>query len=339
MRAIARLLVLCLSLPCLPAFAENLATLYQVREAVASQQPEARDQGIQRALDTLLMRLTGNRNAAQNPALAALRKDPQQVIGQYGYEGDVLVVDFDPVSTDRSLRQAGLPLWGTNRPSVLVWWLNETAEGANLLGDGQDAAKPVRDAGEHRGLPLRLPLADLSEQLVATPAALEAAQPDALRPVSERYAADALLAVHAREENGAWRAQWRLWLGEQPEQGIAEAANGVALADAVMLAVSERLAPRFVVAPGAASSLTLEVQGADLGRYAELDRVLEPFGARLTRVEGDRLTYQVNASAEQLRAQLALVHLQEVGADSPPAEGAPQPAAQPAPTGVLRFRW
>lgn len=339
MRAIARLLVLSLSLSSLSALAENVTTLYQVREPVSSQQPEARDQGLARALDALLVRLTGDRKAAENPALAGLRKDPQQVIGQYAYEGDALVVEFDPVSTDRSLRQAGLPLWGANRPSLLVWWLNENADGATLVGDGQEAGGALRTAGDYRGLPLRLPLADLSEQLVATPEALEAAQPDALRPVSERYAADALLAVHAREENGAWHAQWRLWLGESAEQGSAEGANPAALADAVMLAVAERLAPRFVAAPGAGSDLTVEVQGVDLSRYAELERLLTPLGGRLLQVDGDRLRYRVTATVEQLRAQLALAHLQEVTGEPAPAPAEGQPAPAPAANdGVLRFR-
>lgn len=337
---VIRLLVLCLSLFSLPTFAATVGDLYQVREPVASQQPEERNQALQRALDTLVLRLTGDPAALKNPAVAELRKDPQQLISQYGYEGDALVVDFDPATSERSLRQAGLALWSANRPAILAWWLNEAAGGANLVGDGQDSAAPVRRAAQHRGLPLRLPLADLNEQIVGTADNLTAARPDALREASDRYAADALLAVRAREDGGKWQANWRLWLGDSLEQGSAEGADSAALADAVMLAVSERLAPRFVAAPGAANDLTLEIHKSDLTRYAELERLLEPFGARLKKVEGDRLVYQVRSSPEQLRAQLALSGLQEVqAADAPVDAGQPvapiqQPAAQ-----VLRFSW
>lgn len=335
MRLIARLLVLCLPLFSLPSVAATVSDLYQVREPVASQQPEERQAALGRALETLVLRLTGSREAAQSPALAELRKDPQQIVSQYGYEADSLLVDFDPLSTDRSLRQAGLPLWGANRPAIMTWWLNDGSAGSSLVGDGQDSAAPLQRAAQHRGLPLRLPLADLGEQLVATPENLGASEPDALRSASERYAADALLAVQAREDNGQWHAEWRLWLGDAREQGKAQGADQAALADAVLLALSERLAPRFVAAPGAASNLTLEVQGADLARYAELQRILEPFAAQLQRVEGDRLIYRVNASAEQLRAQLALANLQEMPAEVAPvdtaaATAAPADASQPA---------
>lgn len=333
MRLSVRLISLCLSLLCLPALAAPVSGLYQVREAVADQESATRDAAMQRALQTLVQRLTGDAKALQKPELEGLRKDPQQIISQYGYEGEALLVEFDPASTDRQLRQAGLALWGSNRPAILSWWLNETPEGTQLIGESQSAAGPLREAAKHRGLPLRLPLADLGEQLVATPESLTANDPQALREASERYGADALLAVRASESAGTWQAQWRLWLGDDREQGKAEGTDQAALADAVLLAVSERLAPRFLVKPGAAQSLTLVIEGADLSRFSALERLLEPFAARLVEIEGQRLVYEVNASAEQLRAQLALGQLHE--AEAPAEQLAPVegevPAGQPAP--------
>ena len=333
----------CLSLVSLASHAETLNNLYQVREPVSSQAPGERDQATQRALETLVLRLTGDSKALQNPGLAALRKDPQQIISQYGYDAgppESLQVDFDPASTDRALRQAGLPLWGSNRPSILGWWLTDSSEGSSLVGDGQASAAPLRRAAQHRGLPLRLPLADLNEQIVATAPNLEGADPAPLRAASERYGADALLAVHASEEGGQWQAKWRLWLGDQKEQGSVQGADVSALADAVLLAVSQRLAPRFVVKPGASSEQLLEVQGMNLERYAALGRLLEPFGGRLQSVEGDRSVYRVSGSAEQLRAQLSLARLQEVPAGAAPVQPTVDGATpEPAPAVQLRFRW
>ncbi|SEP08898.1 DUF2066 domain-containing protein [Pseudomonas sp. NFACC39-1] len=352
MRFFKLLSVGCLSLISVASHAENLNNLYQVLEPVSSQAPQERDQATLRALDTLVLRLTGDAKAAQNPGLAAIRKDPQQIILQYGYDAgppESLKVDFDPASTDRALRSAGLSLWGANRPAILGWWLNDSAEGSNLVGDGQGSAEPLRRAAQHRGLPLHLPLADLSEQIVATAPNLEGSDPAPLREASQRYGADALLAVHAKEEGGQWQATWRLWQGDQREQGNAQGADPAALADAVMLAVSQRLAPRFVTKPGVATEQLLEVQGMNLERYAALGRLLEPFGGQLQRVEGDRIIYRVNGSAEQLKAQLALAKLQEIPAGEavapvpvaqPAADGSiPAAAPSPEPTANLRFRW
>ena len=334
----------CLSFFSLASHAEILTGLYQVREPVTSQSPEERTQATQKALQTLVLRLTGDAKAVQNPGLEAIRKDPQQIISQYGYDAgppQSLQVDFDPVSTDKALRQAGLSLWGSNRPALLSWWLSDSVDGSSLVGDGQTAAEPLRRAAQHRGLPLRLPLADLNEQLVATVENLEGSNPAPLKEASERYGADALLAVHAREEAGQWQAKWRLWLGDQQEQGNAQASDQAALADAVLLAVSERLAPRYVVKPGVSREQLLEVQGMTLERYAVLGRLLEPFGGQLKRVDADRVVYQVNGSAEQLRSQLNLAHLQELPAGDASAVmnagQAPGVVATPAPQ--LRFGW
>ncbi|WP_432219004.1 DUF2066 domain-containing protein [Pseudomonas kribbensis] len=351
MRLCKLLLVGCLSLVSLASQAENVKGLYQVREPVNGQSPEERDRATQAALDTLVLRLTGDPKAPQNPGLAPIRKDPQQIISQFGFDAgppEVLKVDFDPATTEQALRRAGLSLWGASRPSILSWWLNDSTEGSSLVGDGQASAAPLRRAAQHRGLPLRLPLADLSEQLVATAPTLEGTDPAPLHAASERYNADALLAVHAREEGGQWQAKWHLWLGDQKEAGSVQGADQAAVADAVMLAVAERLAPRFVAKPGASGQQTLEVQGMNLEHYATLLRMLEPFGVRLESVDADRIVYRVNGSADQLRAQLSLAKLQEMPAEAP-APVAPQPAVPgsapvvapaPAPAAPsLRFRW
>jgi len=345
------LLATCITLSSVQLHAETISNLYQVREPVASQTPEERTQATQRALETLVLRLTGDAKAIANPGLASVRQDPQQIISQYGYDAgppESLQVDFDIASTDNALRSAGLPTWGSNRPSILGWWLSDSVEGSSLVGDGQSAAEPLRRAAQHRGLPLRLPLADLGEQGVGTAQNIEASDPAALRSASERYGADALLAVHAREEEGKWSGTWRLWLGNQREQGKAEGADQAALADAVLLAVSQRLATRFVAKPGASTEMTLAVEGMNLERYAQMGRLLESYGARVRTVDGDKVVYRVTGSAEQLRAQLGLAKLQEVPYQAPvvPVDAqavpgapapAPAPAAQPAPD--LNFRW
>ncbi|MGV8917457.1 MAG: DUF2066 domain-containing protein [Pseudomonas sp.] len=346
----------CLSLFSLPSFAETVTHLYQVRETVTGQTPDERTQATQRALDTMILRLTGDVKALQSPGLAEVRKDPQQIISKYGYEAgppESLLVDFDPASTDALLRKAGMSLWGSNRPAILTWWLNDATEGSNLVGDGQPAAEPLRRAAQHRGLPLRLPLADLSEQGIGTAKALEGSDPGPLKAASERYGADALLAVHAHEDGGQWQATWHFWQGNQREQGTATGADSAALADAVMLAVSARMAPHFAVKAGVSSALVLNVQGMTLEHYAQLGRLLDPFGAKLRSVDGDRVSYEVNASADQLRSQLSLAKLQEVpagevvavappvAAETPATPGAPPVAAvvQPPSLPQLNFRW
>lgn len=314
MRFIPRLIAMCCAVVSAHGIAAPLSDLYKVREPVASQQPEEREEAMRKALDTLVLRLTGE-PLSSDKAVAQLREDPQQLVSRYAYEGNAVIVSFDPTTTERALRTAGLSLWGADRPSILTWWLTESAEGSQLVGDAQESAAALQAAAQHRGLPMRLPLADLSEQLAATADAVSSKDPQGLREISDRYDADGLLAVLAKQSDENWEASWRLWLGDKQSQGKASGESRAAVADKVMLAVSTFLAPQYRVAPGATSEITLEVLGADVSRFAELDRLLEPFAAQLQRVESDRLVYRLRASQEQLRAQLALARLQEVPAD------------------------
>ncbi|MDU7559352.1 MAG: DUF2066 domain-containing protein, partial [Pseudomonas sp.] len=70
--------------------------------------------------------------------------------------------------------------------------------------------------------------------------------------------------------------------------------------------------------------------GFIIGIGAALIAGLFQFGGQLVSVDGNRIVYQVNGSAEQLRSQLALAQMHEVPADQ--ASATPQ-AAQ------LRFSW
>ncbi|QDD91775.1 DUF2066 domain-containing protein [Pseudomonas oryzihabitans] len=340
------------------AHAEVVDNLYQVREPVTSQQPDERNAALKRALQELVVRLTGNPQSAQTPALASALAAPESLITQYGYDAgppQVLVVNFDPAATERALGQAGLSVWGANRPVVMVWWLNDADGGATLLGDGQPASASVQRGAQSAGLPIRLPLADLNEQLAGTAANIDASDPTVLRQASERYGANALLAVHAKPQGNGWQAQWRLWNGGAVEQGSSQAADQDALAAAVLQDVASRLSKKFVSRPGTTEPLTLVADNSNFERYAQLQKVLEPLSSLLVKVEGTQLTYDLTANPDQLQAQLGLAGLQPAAAPAAPAAPMPAasgtpvdanaaptvPAAQPAPSGrtTLYFRW
>ncbi|ALZ83914.1 hypothetical protein APT59_06705 [Pseudomonas oryzihabitans] len=343
------------------ARAEVVDNLYQVREPVASQQPDERNAALKRALQVLAGRLTGNPQAGQTPGLASALAAPESLISQYSYDAgppEVLVANFDPAATERALGQAGLSVWGANRPVVMIWWLNDADSGATLLGDGQPASTGVQRGAQRAGLPIRLPLADLNEQLAGTAANIDANDPTALRQASERYGANALLAVHAKPQGNSWQAQWRLWNGGAAEQGSSQAADQDALAAAVLQDVAGRLSKKFVSRPGTTQPLTLVADNSNFERYAQLQKVLEPLSSRLVKVEGTQLTYDLTGNPDQLQAQLGLAGLQPASAPAAPASPAPAtpgapvdatvtptaPAAQPAPSAqpartTLYFRW
>ena len=325
---------------CLLAQAKPMEELYRVREPVSSQQPAVRDEALKHSLDTLLVRLTGRAEVLAVPALAAVRANPQQWITRYGYENSRLVVDFDPATVQSGLRQANLSWWGADRPSVLTWWLTDSTQGTQLLADGQGTAALVREKAQYRGIPVLIPIGDLSEQLAVTPDVLHSGAVEPLQAAAARYAAEGLLSVYAHSEGEAWQADWQLWVGDHQGRGQVTATSLPNLADAVFLAAQGFLAPFYlgksitasVPATPPSESFFLEVQGASLARFAALERILT--AGRLVFVDGDRLLYRLDGvSREAVKTQLMQAQLQEISG----AETTPAPLVTN--TSALRYRW
>lgn len=291
--------------------AEPVAGLYQVREELASQESDVRDAGLQQAFATLIQRLTGQKNAAQAPRLAAYQADPQALISRYGYEGNTLIVNFDPQSVQSALRAAHLPLWGSNRPLVLTWWLADDHQGTRLVSDGQQLATDLKIAAHYYGVPARLPIGDLDEQLLTSSDVLNQDDAQTIRQAAERYSADAVLGVYEQATGSELEAQWQLWIGDERQQGQVKADSQAALARQIFAEVNQHLAERFAIKPGQGETFTVRVAAVDLERFVLVERLLEPFAAQLQEVTKDYAQWQVRSTAEQLRAQLTLAHLKE----------------------------
>lgn len=298
-----------MSLAAVSVHAETVSDLYQVREALVSQESEVRDAGLQKAFATLVQRLTGQADAASSSQLAKYQADPQSLISRYGYEGNTLIVNFDAPSVQSALRKADLPVWGSNRPAVLAWWHIDDLDGSRLISDGQPTAKKLYAAAQYYGIPARLPLGDLDEQLMLDDDAQSKSK--AIRGSAERYTADAVVIVEQQLDGESLTAQWQFWIGDKREQGQVSASSQTQLAHDVFAQVNQHLAKRFAIKLDQGELLSLRIKGVNLERFVLVERLLEPFDAKLLGMNKNYAQWQVRSTPEQLRAQLALADLHE----------------------------
>ena len=273
------------------ADAARAVRIYEVtvREPVAAQVAPA-------AMQIALVRATGRRDAATDPALAPLVGEAQRYVrSSHPGAGGRTDVTFDGASLERAILAAGRAVWPAERPLTLVV-LDVPAEGG-----GTDAARAqVEAAASDRGLPVSIvPAATLG---LATGSI---ATRDQLIPAAQRLGADAVLL--GRGDGGAagpW--QWTLMspLVAESWSGTPEAAVQAA-ADA------------FVRVSGATTTSTdsdviVMVGGVrDLAAYAGVTRALVQLpGVRrvaLEEVAGDGARFRVTTqgSGETLAAALA----------------------------------
>jgi uncharacterized protein len=252
---------------------------------VADQSPRARLESAGAGLGQVLTRLTGltalPRNEAVDRALAA----PDLYYSQFGFrrggDGELLLhLQFVPDAVLNLIRQANLPVWRANRPTVLAWAVVDDGNGGRQILSSA-ATHPVGDAlkqrASERGLPLILPLMDLEDQLLVEPAIVWGRLSQPLLEASQRYGADILLIGRVQlQPDGNWTGSWEFWLEENVRELEQQATDPALLGAVAADLVSDELAARFAVMDtGSSRRLELAVSAVDgAADYADLLRYL-----------------------------------------------------------------
>jgi hypothetical protein len=291
----------CLRLALLPALlvvasagAVTVPNLYETAQPVDG----SRDAAFVEALRTVLVRVSGQRDAALRVGAIS---DPRKYVQRFGFTaGNVLEVGFDAASVDQLLSNAGLPIWGRERPATVVMFGVEEGGAWRWLAADTPAREreTIERIARERGLPLKWPVMDAQERSEAS------SDSPGLMQAASRYGADAVLLGRAR----GGTVQWTLLSSE----GAAQASGG--LDDGVHLA-ADTFARVFAASGSSLGSVIVEVAGiSDLNAYAATLNYLEGMtlvrGVALEQVTGDRMRFKlaVRGDAATLRRAIALDH-------------------------------
>lgn len=195
--------------------------LYSTRVEVADQGPEARQQAFREALSRTVIKLSGDRSAAQHPAVEQAARRAERLVQRFDYaeeravEGGlqrILNVHFDRQALNRLLLDADIAFWGRERPDVLVWLAMETEGQRRMVGqsDRQDVTDFILTA-EERGLHVFLPLLDLEEQRRVPEAELWGGYTDGVAEMAFRYGVETFLVGRLTQQaTGSYSARWEL---------------------------------------------------------------------------------------------------------------------------------
>jgi hypothetical protein len=148
------------------------------------------------ALRQVVVRLTGHRSAASDPALAPLYSDAAMLVQTFrsGAAGQV-VVAFDSETLDSRLGKAGQRVWGRERPATLVVLVSgATGAPARLLSPAAVVLrKDLAATAQARGLPLAWPTGLPSGIEEARYQDALAARLDPLLDLARQYGAEGVL--------------------------------------------------------------------------------------------------------------------------------------------------
>ena len=166
--------------------------------AVDDQSQRSQDSALKSAFKQVMIKITGNKDALQNPGVKAALRTPQAYLRSYRFdfqEGEILyVAEFDKIKLNELLQREGLPLWGERRPETLLWLATEDSESGERQLLDETTPSEMREhlsaKAKERGLPLSFPLMDLTDRSTISIYDVWGRFVQSLTQASHRYSVD-----------------------------------------------------------------------------------------------------------------------------------------------------
>lgn len=345
MRYLAWLMI---GLMSLPAFALTKVNLYQTEVVLDQQQDNADEAARAAGLQQVIVRASGNKDAANNSVVQKALGRTSQYLNQISYaqQGDNKVVrmGFSAPNVRSLLTEAQLPFWPQERANLLVWLVEESDYDRSITWEHSDSAllQQLRSAASQRGLPLTVPVGDFDDITGVQISDLWGGFTRPISQASQRYATDAVLVVRAQGTDLRWtlydqQADRMVAAPKAPLNGQASGADAATqmvdeLSDyyAKQSAVvvngesSQAVLAAFKPIGGAIAFFTLEEQLQRLSSVASLD---------IVKIQGDEVTFKVNLLTSEAEFEQEALRIGAVGKrEAPPAPLAvPVPEVTPQP--------
>jgi len=247
--------------------------LYEVDVPVANQGADERTEAARVGLATVLTRITGEDDLTGFDAVAEALRTPERYFIGYEYrtgttpEVPLLVrLSFAPDAVRGLASGNGLPLWSSNRPTVIAWVAVDAGGERRVLGagDGHSLGAALIAHARDRGIELTLPEMDPEDVLELPTDDVWNRDWDALRTASAPYGGDTVLAGRVtRSSTGRWIADWVYQYATDQVAFALETGTPEAAAVGAADAVAQVLAGAYAVAAAPNEDLALQVDGVD----------------------------------------------------------------------------
>lgn len=335
--------------------AVEVSKLDEADVPVASRGNADRSQAMKAALEKVIVKNSGTMSVLSNGLIRSQLSHPDALLSQYGYlesDGQLqLRASFEHKRVIALLRQAQLPVWGTQRPVTLFWLALPSEAETVILSDSAVSAerKAFSNFSNDRGIPLLLPILDLDEQMGVNPNDVKGMFADVMSSVSGRYQAD-FMALGAIEPDGS-QFKYRLNLYTKATidsltpplftyNGSAETSDKAV--NGMLAALGEYYFTKYAIADtGAAVGATVTFMNINqMSQLVEIEKYLQQLSAvktvKLSQIKGQTVTFGLDlfSSESDLQRLLSLEpKISIIDSFSPteftPSHGIASPTAKP----------
>ena len=333
----AALLILWVSGTSLSVLAERTDVI--IRLEVMDRSEATVDRAAREALEAALLRLSGDRELLEHPAVNAALSSARSNLSLYQFErADGItrfVAHIDQAVLEALIREANGTVWAEARPPILLWLVIDDPAGRRF---GNTAAEQslwadLSAAFDSLGVNVRQPLYDLSDAVLVSPETLWRRDFGPILEASERYGMSHLLVGRLIGlSEGRYIGEW-LYRDASVERAVSvQSASTQALIDPGLSLAMEEMRRQYAVALTTESSAKkLRVSVRNVVHLEDYRAVTEAIAslqtldyARPVAVEGDMLTLEllgIGNAETLLRLMASRTDLVWVNTDPNSADG------------------
>ena len=296
--------------------------LYVAEVLVADESPGQLRNGAAAGILQVLVRVSGTLKVEQSSLVRNSLRNPAAYYSQYSYEttdqtlllgesevnAKILRLHFEPSAIARLLRDANLPVWGSHRPSVLIWVAVNEGQSRRILGeaDSSEVVEVLVDQARQRGLPVTFPILDIEDTSQVSSAEVWGAFLERIDGASDRYNPDAVLTARIQGGPGdRWSGRWSYRTADAWESLESAGYSADELVRSMVNQLADELAGRFALGSSRAR-IRLKVENVGgVSQYAAVSRYLEELtpvvSSSIVALEGDIAEFELETEGQYLQ--------------------------------------
>ncbi|NLQ16135.1 DUF2066 domain-containing protein [Marinomonas sp. M1K-6] len=322
----SRIFLLLISVFCVSvANAVPVKGLYsaEINLPVTSSESQMLNEAFGLAAEEVLIKVSGNKAAISGDLVEQAKKQSPNWVAQHSVAslselipssnglvpGRQVRVSFYQASIDLFLSQQNLPVWGDNRPSVLVWLVNEN-NGVRSLSGSRETSEVLNKfalSANQAGVPIYAPLLDSVDKSAITASEVWGFFEDRIANASKRYQTDSVAALSISNYAGHLEGRLLVLLKEgETEQFTLNADTLDGVIDQASANLASVFSSRYASVRNRNSSSQLSLQIVGVTAYDIMNKVqsyLESISVVrdviLVRVEGDKIEFSVEIDGDK----------------------------------------
>jgi hypothetical protein len=328
-----------------PSVALQVGRLYSQEIAVSNDGEGERNRAFREALAAVIVKVSGDPRWLETPAIERAISRAQSYVEATSYSSEtlelpiednstesddaelqyntveqrIISVNFSSALVDDLLSGANIPIWDSNRPSVLVWMVLQSVEGERnfLTADANpEIVQAMQEFASDRGLPIIFPVLDFEDRRSLSENLVWELDEQAISAASARYGADSILAGRLHlTASGELVGLWQFLFQDEVEVFDGFDSDLQSYLYNPLNRITSRLAGHFAISSELLDQETvrLRVDGIkNLNAYSALINYVENLGLVETvttaELDGEQIELQLGVlgDAYQLYEQIAL---------------------------------